>query len=154
MSHDSFFSETQADEAEQTLEEMAEMMRAAGYNVTAEQIAAEINYRQNVKFKEAMRIQMLAAKRQGERKIIRVGREAVGEVTQQIHPVLYSALRRRFGSEGLRDEELTRDLLKNHPEFRVKTTNDRLTIVRPELAGNSAPNTRRGVRGKRGRWAA
>lgn len=111
---------------------------------------AEINYRQQVKFAHAMKVQRAACKAQGERHTIRFG-DTGGEVTQQIHPVLYHALRRRYGAECLNDPGFIRDLLKNHPELKVRSRSERLTIVKPEFGAKSP---RPGVHGKRGRWAA
>lgn len=133
-------------EPEQDVEQMCAL-----FGIKPEDFIAEINYRQQVKFAKAMKIQRLAAKVQGERHTISVGNSG-GEVTQQIHPVLYHALRRRYGPEALNDPEFIRDLLKNHPELRVKSRSERLTIVRPEFGAKSTP--RRGVHGRRGRWAA
>jgi len=140
---------------EQTLEEMAELLQKAGYKVTAQDIAAEINYRERVKFERAMKAQFAAAKENGSRRLMRDDRgSAVGYVNLQIHPTLRNAICRRFGREAMNDDGFIKDLLKSHPELRVDSRSDRLTIVKPEIGGHSAPNIRPGVHGRRGRWAA
>lgn len=144
---------TTPDLDDQSLEEMCAELRKAGMNVTAKGVATHLNRKFNEQFVEAMRIQTLAAKIQGERRVMRVGRQAVGEVTMQIHPTLRAAIVRRFGAEAMKDDTFVRELLKSHEVLRVKSRSDKLTIVRPEYAGNSATNSRPGVHGKRGRWA-
>lgn len=132
-------------------EQDVEMMCAL-FGISAESFIAEFNRRQRIKFERAMRLQRYAAKVQGHRRTIRAG-SVGGEVTQQIHPTLFHCLRRRFGAEALRDPEFNRDLVKYHPELKVTSKSERLTIIKPEFRTNSAPNKSLSVRGKRGRWA-
>ena len=141
-------------DTDQTLEEMCADLTKAGLKVDAKKLAAILNRKFNEEYMAAMDIQLKAAKAQGQRRVMRDARGvAVGEVTQQIHPVLYQAIVRRFGREAMKDDGFIRDLLKNHPELRVKSNADKMTIIKPDYRGNSAPN-RRGPVGKRGRWAA
>jgi hypothetical protein len=141
---------TTPDVDDQDLEEMCSELQKVGIKVSARGVAEKLNRRFNERFLAAHRIQLRSAKLQGERKVMRDSKgSAIGEVTQQIHPVFYHALRRRFGAEALKDDGFARDLKKHHPELAVRSRSDRLTIVKPEM--NSAPNKR--VRGRRGRWA-
>lgn len=136
---------------DQSLEEMCAALSKAGIKVTAKGIAAKLNRRFNEEFLRAQGIQLKAAKAQGVRKIIRLDSgESVGEIADQIVPALYMGLVRRHGLAAMKDDEFRRDLVKAHPELRVKTVNDRLTIVKPVFGAKS----RAGVHGRRGRWAA
>lgn len=138
---------------DQTLEEMAEILRAGGINVTAQQIAAEIDFRTNEKLRRDMDIQLAAAKAHGTRRILRDDRgSSFGEVPMQMVQSHYMQFEKLYGKGFMRDDGSVRDVLKHHPEYRVKTVNDRLTIVKPEFGAKSAPARGR-VRGKRGRWA-
>lgn len=142
---------TTPDLEDQTLEDMCEVLTKRGIKVSAKGVAEKLNRRFNEQFLRSRGIQLKAAKVQGERRIMRDSRRsAIGEVTQQITSENYHALGRRFGYAALRDDSFIKDVLKNHPELRVVSKSDRLTIVKPEM--NSAPNKTR-VRGVRGRWA-
>ncbi len=123
-------------DTEQDVEQMCAL-----FGLKPEDFIAELNYRLQRKFQNAMRIQRLAAKVQGERKIIRAGSDG-GEVTQQLHPVLYHSLRRRFGAEAMNDPGFLRELHREHPETVVKSRSEKTVVT-----------VGRSVRGRRGRWA-
>jgi hypothetical protein len=137
---------------DQNLEEVCAAFGLVGVKIKASDLANEINWRREQKRREAMRIQLLAAKVQGERKLMRDDkRSSIGETTLQMHPFFRSEIQRIYGREALNDDTFVRELKRDHPMFKVTSKNDRLTIVRPEFG---TKHRRRGPVGKRGRWAA
>lgn len=136
---------------DQTLEELcAVLTKTTGRPVSAKKVAAHINRRFNEDFMAGLANQYKAAKKQGERRVMRMNdrrRTAIGEVTMQIDPRVRRAIVAKFGEAALKDDGFIRDLLKNHAELRVKSRSDRLTVINP------LPRSARVVRGKRGRWA-
>lgn len=126
--------------------------------VSYEDVMAELSFRRQQKIAAAYRQQTLAAKRGGERRILRAG-EVGGETRFAVHPIFYHYWGQRLGYECWDDDQFVREFLRDNPAARVKNVSDRVTIVRPEFAKvppHSAPNTpaRRGPIGRRGRWAA
>lgn len=118
--------------------------------VTFEQIRAELEYRQRKKLARAMKEIAVAAKQGGERRLIR-GKDGGGEQEMMIHPVSYHYWGQRLGYECWDDPQFRREYRRDNEASRVKTINDRLTITKTV---EFKPAQRRGVTGKRGRWAA
>lgn len=145
---------TAAESDEQSLEEVCHEFGLVGVKIKAADLVAEINYRQKVKYQQAMRRQILAAKTQGDRRVMRDDKgSAIGEVAFQLDQ--YFHVQQELRRPGcMSDPDYVRDMLRNHPECRVKSRSDRLTIVRPEFGAKSSKPARQGVHGRRGRWAA
>lgn len=126
------------------------------FGITFEDVRRELEARLLAKRARCEREMALAAKANGERKILR-GREGDGgEVKMMIHPASYHYWGQRLGYECWEDPQFCREYLRDNPAARVRTRTDRLTIVKPDVGNpkRQNPNAKTGVRGKRGRWAA
>jgi hypothetical protein len=119
--------------------------------VTFEQLAAELEYRAKQKHAQCLRDIAVSQKASGQRKFLRG--DGGGEVEMMIHPTSYHYWGQRLGYECWDDPQFRREYRRDVEASRIKTVNDRLTIVKPDLAPNK-PASRRGPVGKRGRWAA
>lgn len=120
--------------------------------VTLEQVLGELDYRRQRKMAQALEVQRRAAKLQGERKFIEGG-DVGGEVQFQMHPFFYHAWGQREGYDCWDDKNFVREMLRDNPECRVRSTSATPRVGYGTKAANLAPNTGRGVRGRRGRWA-
>lgn len=119
--------------------------------VTHDQLLAELNFRRLTREAKCLREIAAAQKTGGVRRFLRG--EGGGEVEMMIHPTSYHYWGQRLGYECWDDPTFRREYRRDNPVARVKSVSDRLTIVKPNLAPNK-PVARRGVVGKRGRWAA
>ena len=134
------------------LDEKAEFDAAnAITGVTYEDVIAELKYRQQKRIAAGYVNQAKAAKENGERRFIRSGSDG-GEVQFQIQPVFYHYWGQRLGYECFEDPQFVRELIRDNPEIRIKN-HGKMGAETIAMTNNRAP-ARRGVTGKRGRWAA
>lgn len=120
--------------------------------VTYEDVIAELKYRQQQRIARAYVAQAKAAKLNGERKFIRAGDQG-GEVQFQIQPVFYHYWGQRLSYECWEDPQFVREMIRDNPEIRIKN-HGKLGAATVAMKNNKAPAVRRGVHGRRGRWAA
>lgn len=119
--------------------------------VTFEQLKAELEFRARARQAKCLKEIALAAKNNGARKLLRG--DGGGQVEMMIHPTSYHYWGQRLGYQCWDDPAFRREYRRDVEASRVKTINDRLTIVKPDLAPNK-PARRRGPTGRHGRWAA
>lgn len=118
--------------------------------VKLEDVLAELNFRRQARQAKCLKEVAAAQKTGGQRRFLRG--EGGGEVEMMIHPTSYHYWGQRLGYECWDDPTFRREYRRDNAVARVKSVADKLTIVKPDLAPNKP--VRRGVAGKRGRWAA
>lgn len=109
-------------------------------------LMAEIQFRHRKKMVQ-VKDEMAAVARAGqERRVLRCKDGDGGYFDVNIHPASYHYWGQRLGYECWQDPQFIREYKRDNPSAVVRTIT-RTTILRPDFAP-------RGVRGKRGRWAA
>lgn len=137
------------------LDQIPELTDEAEFNalsavagVTYEDVVAELRYRILQRAEAALGLQRRAAAVNGVRRVMTDG-EVDAQVDFQIQPIFYHYWGMREGYECWEDRQFVREMKRDNPEIRVQTVGK----CGAETVAMARNRARRGVTGRRGRWA-